>query len=62
MQPQVLDGVPMPIDTHVPETDALFKYRLDDEFEVSTGFRSPRKPMYRRPKRAARGRLFWFPR
>ena len=38
------------------------KYRLDDGFEVSTGFRSPRKPMYRRPERAARGRLFRFPR
>ena len=37
-------------------------YRLDDGFEVSTGFRSPRKPMYRRPERAARGRLFRFPR
>ena len=22
------------------------KYRLDDGFEVSTGFRSPRKPMF----------------
>ena len=40
----------------------LNTYRLDDGFEVSTGFRSPRKPMYRRPERAARGRLFRFPR
>ena len=40
----------------------VLRYRLDDGFEVSTGFRSPRKPMYRRPERAARGRLFRFPR
>ena len=33
-------------------------YRLDDGFEVSTGFRSPWKPMYRRPEYAARGRLY----
>ena len=24
----------------------MHKYRLDDGFEVSTGFRSPRKPMF----------------
>ena len=38
----------------------MSKYRLDDESEVSTGFRTPRKPMYRRPERVARGRLFGF--
>ena len=37
-------------------------YRLYDEKEGNTGFISPRKPMYRRPERAARWRLFWFPR
>ena len=37
-------------------------YRLYDEKEGNTGFISPRKPMYRRPERAARGRLFRFPR
>ena len=25
---------------------SVYKYRLDDGFEVSTGFRSPRKPMF----------------
>ena len=38
------------------------KYRLYDETEVYTWFRTPRKPMFRRPERAARGRLIWFPR
>ena len=37
-------------------------YRLYDEKEGNTGFISPRKPIYRRPERVARGRLFRFPR
>ena len=40
----------------------LYIYRLYAGFKVTTGVRSLRKPMYRRPKHVARGRIFWFSR
>ena len=33
-------------DSRITLNCSINKYRLDDRFEVSTGFRSPRKPMF----------------
>ena len=38
------------------------KIKVRRRIEATTGFRVPREPMYRRPERVARGRLFRLPR